>query len=337
MFNKVYSSLNRFLKENLYLIFSIIFFSLIINIPLPYYVHTTGGIINISDKVTVEEEYYEEGSLNLSYVTEVKGNVMTVFLAMIIPNWDLIKSKEVKLGGETLEEVDFRNKLFLEEANQNAVFLAYQAAKKDIKIEKCFNYVVYIDDLAETDLKIKDKILKVNDVTINSVLEYNNIVKENKLGDKLKLLVLTDKGKEVEKEIKIINYLGKKITGIYFVSVYEYITTPKIEFNFKKSESGSSGGLMMALSIYNKLTSDDLTKGKKIVGTGAIDKEGNVEEISGVAYKLAGSVKEKAEIFLVPSGKNYQEAIKLKKERNYNISIIGVNTFQEALNYLNNM
>ncbi len=337
MFSKVYSFLNRFLKENSYLVLGLICFSLVINIPLPYYVHTTGGIINISDKVIVEKEYLEVGSLNLSYVTEVKGNVMTVLLAMVIPNWDLIKSKEVKLGKETVEEVDFRSKLFLEEANQNAVFLAYQAAEKEIKIKKGFNHVVYIDDLAETDLKIKDKILKVNDLTINSVIEYNDIVSQSKIGDTLKLLVLTNNNQEVEKKIKVINYLGKKITGIYFVSIYEYETNPKIEFNFKKSESGSSGGLMTALSIYNKLTKTDITKGKKIVGTGAIDQEGNVEEISGLAYKLAGSVKEKAEIFLVPSGENYQEAMKLKKEKNYNISIVGVNTFQEALNYLNNM
>ena len=74
--------------------------------------------------------------------------------------------------------------------------------------------------------------------------------------------------------------------------------------------------------------------GKTIVGTGTIDINGNVGPIGGVKYKLKGAVKNKAEIFIVPNGENYEEAIKLKKENNYKIDIIGVNTIDDALNYL---
>ena len=61
---------------------------------------------------------------------------------------------------------------------------------------------------------------------------------------------------------------------------------------------------------------------------------GNVGEISGVKYKLAGAVKENSDIFLVPSGENYKEAIKEQKEHNYDIEIVEVKTFDEALDYL---
>lgn len=90
----------------------------------------------------------------------------------------------------------------------------------------------------------------------------------------------------------------------------------------------------MALSIYDKLTTADLTGGKKIVGTGTIDTLGNVGEISGIEYKLKGAVKEKADIFFTPMGVNYDDALALKQKEHYNIQIVGVSTFNDALNYL---
>ena len=91
---------------------------------------------------------------------------------------------------------------------------------------------------------------------------------------------------------------------------------------------------MIALTIYSNLNKIDLTNGKKIAGTGTIDIDGNVGEISGVKYKLMGAVKEKADIFLVPKGNNYKEAKKIKKEKGYTIDIVPIETFEEALKYL---
>ena len=90
---------------------------------------------------------------------------------------------------------------------------------------------------------------------------------------------------------------------------------------------------MTALVIFNKLISYDITKGYKIAGTGTIDEDGTVGEIDGVKYKLKGAVKDKADVFLVPSG-NYEEAIKLKEKNNYKIKIIEVKTFEDAIYYL---
>ena len=110
----------------------------------------------------------------------------------------------------------------------------------------------------------------------------------------------------------------------------------KIEINYKSRESGPSGGMMMALTTYTYLTGIDLTNGKKVVGTGTIDMDGNVGDIGGVKYKLIGAVKNKADIFLVPNGENYEEAIKIKQEKGYKIKIIGVSNIKEAINKLKN-
>ena len=89
----------------------------------------------------------------------------------------------------------------------------------------------------------------------------------------------------------------------------------------------------MALSIYDNLVDDDLTRGDKIIGTGTIDVDGNIGEIGGVKYKLIGAVNNKAKIFLCPKD-NYEEAITIARERKYDIIIKSVETFDEAVSYL---
>ena len=90
---------------------------------------------------------------------------------------------------------------------------------------------------------------------------------------------------------------------------------------------------MIALSIYDQLTDNDLTKGRIIAGTGTVNRDGNVGGISGIKYKLKGAVKNKADIFLVPKS-NYSEAIKEIEENNYNIKLISIEKFTDALKYL---
>ena len=125
---------------------------------------------------------------------------------------------------------------------------------------------------------------------------------------------------------------GIKI-GVSLITTYLYDANPNIDIKSKSSEMGSSGGLMMSLTIYNKLVEKDITKGRKIVGTGTIDIDGNVGEIGGVKYKLIGAVKNKANIFICPI-ENYDEALKIKEERNFDIKIISAKTFDEVLEKL---
>ena len=89
-----------------------------------------------------------------------------------------------------------------------------------------------------------------------------------------------------------------------------------------------------AEGIYDSLIKEDLTKGLKIAGTGTIDENGLVGEIDGVKYKLIGAVDSGADLFLVPSGNNYKEAVKTKEEKGYKIKIIKIKTFDEAVKYL---
>ena len=141
---------------------------------------------------------------------------------------------------------------------------------------------------------------------------------------------------EIEETIDIVKVNDERMVGLTFQQIDDYETDPKVEFSFDLNESGSSAGLMTTLAIFNSITKFDYTRGLKIAGTGTINQNGTIGEIGGVNYKLLGAVYGKADIFFVPSGDNYEEAIRLKKENNYDIEIVKIETFDDAINYLKN-
>lgn len=114
----------------------------------------------------------------------------------------------------------------------------------------------------------------------------------------------------------------------------KYKTTPTTKIKFKKKESGPSGGLITTLEIYNQLTKKDLTKGKVIAGTGTIEEDGTIGPIGGVEQKILGASHAKADIFLVPSEINYEQAKKYAKEKNIKIKLIKVKSIKDAIKKL---
>ena len=330
--NKIYEHIKQFIKEEYKFLLIIVFLFLLFTVELPYVIYTPGGAINLEKRISIEDGYSSKGKLQMAYVTMVKGSVPYILLSKVLPNWDLEKKEAIKYEDETMKDMLFRDKIYLQEAVDNATLVAYENANKTPVITKSINHVVYISAEADTTLKIRDIILSVNEEDISSLEEYKEIIARGSAGDILSLKVLRN-NKEKECTIKIYETEAGLKTGLQIITTYEYTTEPKLDIKSKSSESGPSGGLLMALSIYDALTEEDLTRGKNIIGTGTIDREGNVGAIGGVKYKLIGAVKKKADIFICPV-ENYEEAMKIKNEHNYKIKIIKVSSFQEAIQEL---
>lgn len=300
---------------------------------LPWSIYTPGGLINIDERLKGDKSE-AKGSLNLTYVTFIEGKVPSLLLALILPEWDIIDNESVTIDEETLIDATHREQIYLKESISNATLVAYLHANKEIKIESEKDYVTYIDKYANTNLKTGDEILEINNQKINIYEDIASIISECDFNDKLNIKVKRN-NKEINCYAIINNIDNEKKIGIAISRINEYDLNPKITYKEESSESGSSGGLMLSLAIYNALTKEDITKGMIISGTGTIDKFGNVGAIGGVKYKLAGAVKNKSEIFIVPAD-NYEEAIKLKKENNYKITIIKAHNFDQVLKEIAN-
>lgn len=332
MFNKIYEKVKTFIVENYKFLITIILLILVFEIELPYIIYKPGGSINLNKRIEVEGGYKSEGTLEMAYVSLVKGSLPFLGMAAILPDWDILPDTEVTTEDESVEEALERDKIYLQEAIDNATIVAYKAANKNIEITNVINNVIYITEEADTTLKMYDQILEVENIKVSSLDELKEIVVGKNEGDLINIKVKRN-DKEVDAAAKVYNTEDGLKIGVSLVNTYEYETDPEIEVKTKSSESGPSGGLMTALSIYNALVKEDITRGRKIVGTGTIDQNGIVGEIGGVKYKLMGAVKNDADIFLCPKD-NYDEAVSVAEEKNYDIKIVSVATFDDALNYL---
>lgn len=337
MFNKVYLRVKKFMKDYYKTIIFLIVCYFVFTFPLPYYIYAGGGTINIDDRVVIEGSDESSGSLNFAYVKELEGNVASFILGNIIPWYDVEKEEDVELNeDETSEDIMFRNKIYLENANQTAILLAYTKAEKEVSISDKHFYIIYVDEKEDDGLRVGDELISVDGTIIDDVTDYTEAVQSYEVGDKVDVTVIRD-DEEIDVVATVKEEDDRKITGVVVSTIYEYDTDPKIELNFKDSEGGPSGGLMLSLAIYDKLTEGDLTNGLTIVGTGTISSDGTVGEIGGVKYKLNGAVKANADIFLVPEGDNYEEALKEKEENDYDIEIKAIGTFDEAVEYLESL
>lgn len=321
-----------FFKEKWkYLLLYIIILSILL-IKLPYYIDAPGGLINLNNRIEIENQYTSSGSLNLAYVTEYNATIPMLILSLFNKDWTINKlatEEEKKYYDDSI----IRDKLWIKEAYSNAIILAYQKANKEVIITKEEVYVVYIFEDADTDLKIGDKITMIDGQEIYSKEDLSLIIQNKVVGEKVDIKVTNNK-KNYSRYAVILDIDGVNIIGFVPAEIREYEVTPKINIHYESSESGPSGGLMISLAIYNALTKEDITGGLTIVGTGTIDLKGNVGEIGGVEYKIKGAVKEKADLFFIPAGDNYEEARKIVEKNNYKIKLVPVATFDEALDYL---
>ena len=325
----------KYIKDNYKFILILITIVLLFNIRFPYYIDAPGGINNMQDKLEIEG-YENKGTFNIAYVREYNATIPTLFISLFNKKWEVIKEEDVLLDNESINNYNKRDKLFMEESISNAIYVAYTKSNKEIEIINNKSIVIYIDKKANTDLLVGDVILEIEGNKINNKEDISKIIKKYNVGDKLNIKVKNN-DKEYERYVKLIEIEKEKKIGILLVTLNEYKTNPNIKVNIDKNESGPSGGLIAALTIYNNLIEEDITKGLTIVGTGTIDINGNVGSIGGISYKLKSAEVSGADLFLVPSGENYKEAIKIKKEKGYKIDIVSIKTFDAAINYLSNL
>lgn len=324
--------IKNFFKENWKFLGVLLAIVLIFRIELPYKIYTPGGMVDLSKRVSVESGYHHDGVLGMSYVSVIRGSAPFLLLSYLISDWDIVPESEITYANESFEETFEADKILTKQSIDGAIISAYHEAGKEVSIEKEIVHVTHIDENAQTELKLFDIILSVEDTPIKNTKELKQIVSTHHEGDKIKMKILRD-NEEREVESTIYNLNGEPKVGVVLSVTYEYEENPKAVIEMKESESGPSGGLMMALAIYNSLSEEDITKGNIVMGTGTIDTLGNVGEIGGVRYKLIGAVKKKAKVFLVPV-ENYEETVAVKNEKNYDIQIIAVKTLKEALEAL---
>ena len=334
MFFKLYDSIKKFIKENIKSILILVFIYVLFTYELPYCIYSPGGKVDLAKRVEVENGYKTKGEIDLTYVSMVRSSVPFLLISYVMPNWDVQKESDVAYEDLTLEETIEIDRLYMQQGINNSIISAYDLAGKEYEIKNKKMKVMYVDKKSKSGLKIGDEILEVENIKVESIEEIKELIKNKHENDLVIVKIIRD-GKQKEIKSKVIILDDEPKLGVATIDILDLKTNPTVKVKTKKSETGSSGGLMTSLAIYNSLVKEDITKGNVIMGTGTVDENGNVGEIDGVKYKLLGAVKKKADVFLCPED-NYKEAEKIKKKNNLKIDIKSVKTLYDAVNYLKN-
>ncbi len=322
----------KFFKEHRFYIITLVICIVVLNLHVPYYIEAPGGTIDIGNRIKIDGEEKINGSLNLLYVSEYDGTVATLIVGLIMPNWDIYGIEDIQVNDEDYGTIIERNRIMLDNANDNAMYVAYVKAGKEIKVTDYRNIVLATTGEHDGSLMVGDEIVKASGIELEDVSMLKEIIDSKDVGDSIKLEIMrNDEVMEVNTSIKEEN--GQKIIGAVIITDYDFEYSPSLELEFKSSESGSSGGLMTAIGIYDTLVDDDIVNGRKIAGTGTINIDGTVGEIDGIKYKIMGAHKNNVDLVLVPEG-NYEEAIKVNDEYDYGLEIVSVKTFDDAIEYL---
>ncbi len=331
MFQKFITEVKKTIKEEYKFIIALIIIYFIFQIPVNYYIVVGGGTDDVSSRINVEDKNTSKGSFNISYVTQLKGTLLTYGLSYLVPTWERENADNYKYNNkESIDDIEFRSDLYLTDANEKAKYWAYSLANKEVKEKSSKLYIITLFEGMGSALKVQDQVLSVDNHTFDTVDGYRDYLQTKNENDIVDVKIIRNKKEKVVKA-KLYKNEDRIVLGVGLMYVTEYNTNPKVNIKFKRDESGSSGGLITTLEIYNQLTKKDLTKGYKIAGTGTIEQDGTIGEIGGIQYKVLGASKDKADYFLVPAGDNYKDAVKYIKKKHLKIKLIKVNNIEDAI------
>lgn len=329
-------------KRYLFTLFAIVLIVSILSFyKLPYYIYTPGKATNLNEIVKVDEGYESDGSINLLTVSGWPATPLLYAIAKFRPHHDIVPLKEARPHGISDEDY-MKNQLSLMENSQEAALVvAYEAAEENIDITYNGVYVLgTVENMPANEvLKVGDLITKIDDVDIHEAKDLMTYISENKEASEVKISFTRDE-KELTETVGLAKFPedDKKGIGIQLVTDRDVEVDPDVKFS-SGNIGGPSAGLMFALSIYDQLKEEDLTKRLNITGSGQLDYEGNVLPIGGIDKKVIAADKKDMDILFAPSFKshkdsNYDEAKQTAKEIESDMEIVPVENFEDVLDYL---
>jgi PDZ domain-containing protein len=306
--------------------------------PIPYVFfkpgvpdNVTAGLIEINDV----ESYDANGKLYITSILVTNPN-SPVFGAETLYNWAIgphvVLPREVvyppAVEGRVIER-DSRAEMSGSKVTATAAALSYLGYE--------FEEIYFISQVREySDAKGKlepgDRILIVDGDTINEIEEIRSAYSDKSVGDVIEIEVEREINGETQKVVERVRLVSNQepgadpdrpAIGILVGTTAKFPVD--IDFNIR-GVGGPSAGLIFAVGVVEKMTPEDLLRGRKIAGTGSISPSGQVGAIGGIEEKMIGASRKGATIFLAP-----RENCPDIKHVPDGLKVIPVSTLSEAI------
>ncbi|HZR50658.1 MAG TPA: PDZ domain-containing protein [Streptosporangiaceae bacterium] len=308
-------------------------------IPVPYVILGPGPTLNTLGKDSSGQQlisidghatYPTSGHLNMVTVSYAGGpgsniNIFSAIAAWLNPSEAVVPETELFPAGTTQQQAQQQDTAQMASSQQ----LATAAAFTELGIK--FTTLVTVTQTesgapAASALKDGDVITAVDGQAVTGDTQLTSLIRSHPAGSLLDMKVVRN-GQTEHVPVKTIDSGGHPIIGVLVTDQYKFPFNVKISIG---DIGGPSAGMMFALGIIDKLTTDNLTGGKFIAGTGEIEVGGKVDAIGGIQQKMIGARNAGATVFLAPAS-NCND---VKNAIPAGLRVVKVSTLSQAVTYL---
>jgi PDZ domain-containing protein len=308
-------------------------------VSVPYVILGPGPTLNTLGKdssgqplisISGHQVHSTSGHLNLVTVSYAGGpgahlNIFTALSAWLNPDEAVVPESELFAPGQSQQQTQQQDTLQMTGSQQTAT----AAALTELHIGYTTEVVVAQAEPgfpAYGVLKAGDVITAVDGHPVTGATGLTGLIAAHPAGSTLTVTVVRS-GQSQQVKVSTKESGGRPVMGVQISEQYKFPFTVTISVG---DIGGPSAGMMFALGIIDKLTTDNLTGGKFIAGTGEIEASGQVDPIGGIQQKMVGARQAGATIFLTPA----TNCSDTKGAVPAGLRLVKVSTLSQAVDYL---
>jgi Lon-like protease len=305
------------------LVFSLNFYK------LPVVAFSPGPMEDVLLRVKVQGPpvYDSKGKLYLTSVG-VDDNVRFYEALLDLANRDVrLEPRTHVYPQDDTTEIDKENAALMDRSKETATVVALREVGYDIEPSGVQVTQVVSGAPAAGKLKAGDRILEVDDGAVASTEDVRTAISRHKAGELVAFQVRRGKSEHAV-PVRVEAADSQPRVGIVLRDLFPELPV-KVTID-TEDITGPSAGLMFTLSIIDKLTSEDLTAGRRLAGTGEVALDGAVLPVGGVAEKLIAVRRRGVSVFLIPA----DNCASVRGRVPDGLRLVKVSTVDEALRFL---
>lgn len=230
---------------------------------------------------------------------EARLSLPEALLFELLPDREVLPRTAVYPAGQSAEDIQQSEVQQMATSQRDAIVAALRAANVPV-VERPMASVIVNSGPSSGKLKPGDLVVAVDHYSVATVADVRSRIESHKIGDVVLFSILRDR---VPMDVTVVTQASNTsptapVVGVGWDTGYSY--DADITINLDPAIGGPSGGLILALGLYDKITPGALIGNRSVAGSGEISTAGKVGAIGAIREKIAGAQAAGATIFLVP-------------------------------------
>jgi PDZ domain-containing protein len=317
-----------------YLLSAVVVVWAAIDVPMPFIEVVPGGATSIAPLVEIggADVTPVRGELSLLTSRNRHPGAAETVAAWLSPGRELTpRVSVIPAGIESAEYYRLQRRVF-ERSFRVAAAAGLSQAGLDVRLStRPIVLSVLPAGPSAGTLESGDVVQSVDGVEVRSGQELVAQLQDIEVGDPVELaIVRAGESRTVTVTAGTIPEVDHPALGITIETLADDVELP-VDVSLAETRiGGPSAGLMFALTVYDLVSPDDLTRGRLIAGTGTIDGDGRVGGIGNIPQKMVAASEAGADLVLVPR----RQLEQARTAAPPGLEVVGVDSLEDAIEVL---